>query len=70
MIDLDILDKVGSGKGVEELRVQLKQQVCITACNHRAFHQSQTVNKVAASESASESALLAMKMLQAERAQA
>ncbi|KAL3160143.1 hypothetical protein ABBQ32_010912 [Trebouxia sp. C0010 RCD-2024] len=26
VIDLDILDKVGSGKGVEELRVQLKQQ--------------------------------------------
>ncbi len=27
IIDLDLLDKVGSAKGVEELRVQLKQQV-------------------------------------------
>lgn len=27
VIDLDMLDKVGSAKGVEELRVQLKQQV-------------------------------------------
>ena len=27
VIDLDLLDKVGSAKGVEELRLQLKQQV-------------------------------------------
>ena len=32
VIDLDILDKVGSAKGVEELRVQLKQQVHSSAC--------------------------------------
>lgn len=35
VIDLDMLDKVGSAKGVEELRVQLKQQVsscCLLRC--------------------------------------
>jgi hypothetical protein len=35
IIDLDLLDKVGSAKGVEELRVQLKQQVgccCLLRC--------------------------------------
>ena len=30
VIDLDMLDKVGSAKGVEEMRVQLKQQVWLT----------------------------------------
>ena len=28
-IDLDMLDKVGSAKGVEEMRIQLKQQVSV-----------------------------------------
>ena len=31
VIDLDILDKVGSAKGVEEVRTQLKQQVCFVS---------------------------------------
>ena len=32
IIDLDMLDRVGSAKGVEELRVQLKQQVSLAVC--------------------------------------
>jgi hypothetical protein len=38
IIDLDMLDKVGSAKGVEELRVQLKQQVSLAVCCAVAWH--------------------------------
>ena len=51
VIDLDMLDKVGSAKGVEELRVQLKQQVDYntalprnpTVITHKAYQISRKV---------------------------
>ena len=40
IIELDMLDKLGAAKGVEELRVQLKQQVgsvCCTVAWHPCY---------------------------------
>ena len=46
-----MLDKVGSAKGVEELRLQLKQQVSPCSDNHMLQHSSAHMYALAATSS-------------------